>query len=184
MTICLSFLHLAGIPRASQVFSQACRIQRFDPDFERACSAGLQGILPSMTQMSLILALLLGPLPPLELTATAKDASEARSCCCCPVGQCQCGCDAPVSSVPDSKAPDSDDQSQNRSKWPRFCACDDLPLNLPSASVELPERVDAGDVLLIVAVEVHPSQALEFSGHLPHGPPPTLQSLATVVLLI
>lgn len=131
-----------------------------------------------MIRLATILALLSGPLLPLTAARGVDDSSAASSaatqCCCCPTGECQCGCEVPAESGP------SDDDSST----PRFCACNDTPMNLPLSGPTTPERFESsGFAYIAVAAVAELEQEREFRGRLPHGPPQTLRMLATFVLL-
>lgn len=124
----------------------------------------------------LILAQLLGPLtwaipvqPPSEETAAAR-------CCCCPAGACDCGCE-----VPGAPVEPRDGEQQDKA---RFCVCDDTPLGLPNAPLTAAERPAAAGVLLVLPVDSAGRTPITHrSTHWPHGPPPAIAILATIILL-
>lgn len=102
------------------------------------------------------------------------DATEPQACCCCPAGFCACGCETPAASDDPGDAPARG----------VFCACDQTPHALPPASSVPPDRLE------LVALFPPPPPMLamspsprRFSALRAHGPPESLQMLATVILL-
>lgn len=124
----------------------------------------------------LILAQLAGPLIPFVPSPAAREDSAPVRCCCCPADACNCGCEVPA--VP---AESDEEQTPDRS---RFCACDDTPLGLPNAPQPAPERPGIVSILPAVQmVSVASKVLVGLLGHWPHGPPPDIPLLATIVLL-
>lgn len=130
-----------------------------------------------MTAAILILALLAGPVIPFVPSQPAKEGAAPVRCCCCPAGACHCGCEVPV-------APAESDESQEPERA-RFCACDDTPLGLPNLPLASPERPVFVSVLPMPQADSVASVVLaDRHNHRPHGPPPAIALLATIVLLI
>lgn len=129
-------------------------------------------IMAMLMRALLILALVVGPMPSLGVSAERGEVPASCSCCC-PAGACQCGCETPPAG----------DEPSEESGAPGFCGCNDTPLNLPSVPVSVPDPAALQGVVAVPADVVRDSPALAFRGHLAHGPPQPLRMLATVILL-
>lgn len=129
-----------------------------------------------MLRFMLMLTVTAAPAAPLLSRSVAKAHVAAPRCCCCLIGECHCGCEAPDRSTRSGEGPD-----QNS---PSICVCDELPLGLPAAASAdmkrlvsmqtLPVPVDAGPVN---------TRHSELPELWPHAPPPDRAILATVIIL-
>lgn len=129
-----------------------------------------------MKALILILTQLIGPLSgSVRAQQTSEDAAPVR-CCCCLVGACNCGCKMPA-----APAESGNEEEQGRSQ---LCMCDDTPLGLPSAPVPALERLAIVAVIPKAKAASEESAAVaNRSSHWPHGPPPAIPILATIILL-
>lgn len=139
-----------------------------------SCVTQSESIIDVMTRCVAILALLFAGLPPLGITGAARgEVAAPGSCCCCPANACTCGCEDPPTS--------QEDESREA---PRFCGCDDMPVNLPPASLTVPQLGRTKPLAQLTSDQFEERTAIDsYSEHLPHGPPQVLDSLSTVILL-
>ena len=104
-----------------------------------------------------------------------RPADVSVRCCCCPVGNCLCGCVPPTREDPDPG------QSQRSA----YCSCDDQPIPLPESHRVAAERlsklsVSAGSPDTYPPDLNHPTAD---EGPRAHGPPPNIALIKTFILL-
>jgi hypothetical protein len=137
-------------------------------------SAGLRSVVRRwflLLAFTLAYAAAGSPWPRPEASGT-----EEGSCCCCPAGECSCGC---------PPLPADDPPTPEKPRRPTFCPCGDLLLPMPGPNrvqserpFELPDRPPSQN-----------AQPVEQSGDADRvnpqstGPPPEIDLIRTFVLL-
>jgi len=105
----------------------------------------------------------------------SPSAKSATKCCCCKEGKCRCGCTSPA--APSEEPVDSESL--------RFCGCDSVPFDLPTASSTTPQSaLPNGDAIAVDGSTYSSSDLTERFTLRLHGPPPSLRDLQVVILLI